>query len=142
MSTYRDEDRKFYAMVLLGISLVIGLVVTVAMLWPVYNVYKSKMAGKALLVEAEYSKQIAIEEAVAKRKASKELAEAEVIRAGGVAKANVIIGSSLKDNESYLRYLWVQGLNDGHSEVIYVPTEANMPILEAGRFGERSTKKD
>lgn len=29
---------------------------------------------------------------------------------------------------------WVKGLTDGSSEVIYVPTEANLPILEAGRI--------
>ena len=42
-------------------------------------------------------------------------------------------GESLKNNESYLRYLWIQGLQDGTSEVIYIPTEANLPILEAAR---------
>ncbi len=41
---------------------------------------------------------------------AKHLADAEVIRAEGVAKANKIIGDSLKDNEGYLRYLWIQGL--------------------------------
>lgn len=33
----------------------------------------------------------------------------------------------------YIQYLWVQGLHDGSSEVIYVPTEANLPVLEATR---------
>ncbi|UCF13227.1 MAG: hypothetical protein JSW06_02940 [Thermoplasmatales archaeon] len=40
---------------------------------------------------------------------------------------------SLKQNEAYLRYLWIQGLHDGSSEVIYIPTEANLPILESVR---------
>lgn len=61
------------------------------------------------------------------------LAAAEVERAKGVAEANRIIGESLKNNEGYLRYLWIQGLQDGSSEVIYVPTEASLPILEATR---------
>jgi len=51
-----------------------------------------------------------------------------------VAKANKIIGDSLKDNESYLRYLWINGLSEkDNNTVIYVPTEANLPILEAGK---------
>jgi len=72
---------------------------------------------------------------------AKSLAQAEVERAKGVAEANEIIGESLKGNESYLHYLWIMGLQDGSSEVIYIPTEANMPILEAGRFGKKSEKK-
>jgi len=58
-------------------------------------------------------------------------AEIEVARAKGVAQANEIISGSI--SEQYIQYLWVQGLNDGNSEVIYVPTEANLPILEATR---------
>jgi hypothetical protein len=56
-----------------------------------------------------------------------------VERAIGVAEANEIIGESLRENEAYLRYLWINGLHDGSSEVIYIPTEANLPILEAVR---------
>ncbi len=104
-------------------------------LWgrPHYHVYEQTMSGKARLAEAESSKQIATTEAHAKMESAKLLAEAEVERAKGVARANQIIGESLKDNEAYLRYLWIQGLQEGKNEVIYVPTEANLPILEAGR---------
>lgn len=59
-------------------------------------------------------------------------AEIEVARARGVAEANKIIADSI--SEEYIQYLWVQGLNDGNSEVIYVPTESNLPILEANRL--------
>ena len=54
-------------------------------------------------------------------------------RAKGVAEANRIIGESLKGNESYLRYLWIQNLESGSNSVVYVPTEAGLPILEAGK---------
>ena len=61
-------------------------------------------------------------------------AQAEIERAKGVAEANKIIGDSLKGNEAYLRYLWIQGLQEGATpQVVYVPTEAGLPILEAGR---------
>jgi len=98
-----------------------------------YKVYSRELSGKAMLKEAEWSRQIAIEEAEARKESAKLDAEAEIIRARGVAEANAIIGDSLKNNDAYLRYLWIQGLHDGSSEVIYIPTEANLPILEATR---------
>lgn len=64
-------------------------------------------------------------------------AEIEVAKAEGVAKANQIIGDSLKNNDSYLKYLWIQALKDTKSQVIYVPTEAGLPILEASRYQTR-----
>lgn len=101
--------------------------------WPQYRVYNRQLDGEAQLKEAEFSKQILVEEAQAELNSAKLHSQAEVERAKGVAEANAIIGESLKHNEAYLRYLWIQGLHDGSSEVIYIPTEANMPILEAGR---------
>lgn len=100
---------------------------------PQYGVYHQRLEGEAELAKANYSKQIAIQEAHAKMESAKLLADAEVIRAGGVAKANQIIGDSLKNNEDYLRYLFVNNLEHTQNQVIYVPTEANMPILEAGK---------
>lgn len=58
-------------------------------------------------------------------------AEIEIARAKGIAKANEIISNSI--SEKYIQYRFVEGLNDGNTEVIYVPTEANLPILEATR---------
>lgn len=62
------------------------------------------------------------------------LAQAEVECAKDVAQANKIIGDSLKDNEAYLRYLFVNNLADTKGQVIYIPTEAGLPILEAIRM--------
>jgi len=103
---------------------------------PQYNVYSSKLAGQAKLVEAESSRKIAIVEADARKEAAQSLAEGEIIRARGVAEANRIIGDSLKNNEAYLRYLYINNLNDAsnkNNSVIYIPTEAGLPVLEAGK---------
>jgi len=55
-----------------------------------------------------------------------------------VASANKIIGESLRNNEADLRYLWITDMtNDKAPSVIYVPTEANISILEAGRSSNR-----
>ena len=54
-------------------------------------------------------------------------AEIEVARAEGAAKAQAIIRETLSD--SYLQYLWIQTLNE-NPNVIYVATEANLPIFK------------
>lgn len=102
---------------------------------PIYNVWNAQKAGEAELAQAEQNKQIAIAQAKAKAESAKFEADAEVTRAGGVAQANKIIGDSLKDNEAYLRYLWINGLEQNKNQtVVYVPTEANLPVLEANRL--------
>ena len=104
---------------------------------PRWKVYSMELDGKATLRQQEYARKVMIEEAKARKESATLLAEAEIRRAKGVAKANEIIGQSLKENEAYLRYLWIQGLQDGSSEVIYIPTEANLPILEANSSKRR-----
>jgi predicted aminopeptidase len=115
------------------VSAVFVLVAAAAWGCPTYRVWQQRLEGEAELARAQYSKQVAIQEANAKNEAAKALAEAEITRARGVAEANKIIGQSLHDNEAYLRYLWIHSLEEGKAEVIYVPTEANLPILEAAR---------
>ncbi len=61
-------------------------------------------------------------------------AEIEVARAEGAAKSNKIIAESITDN--YLRYKWIEGLKASDKQVVYVPTEGNLPIMEASRFAE------
>jgi regulator of protease activity HflC (stomatin/prohibitin superfamily) len=53
-------------------------------------------------------------------------AEIEIARAKGAAEAQEIVRSTLSD--SYLQYLWIKTLNE-NPNVIYVSTEANMPIV-------------
>jgi hypothetical protein len=77
---------------------------------------------------------IAILEAHAKMESAKELAQAEVIRAEGAAKANHILQNSLGGPEGYLRYLQIQAYGETNAKVIYVPTEGGLPITEAGRL--------
>ncbi len=97
------------------------------------NLAQAKVEARIQIEEAKADNDAAVMRAEAKVKMATAEAQSEVIRARGVSEANEIIGDSLKDNEAYLRYLWIKGLHDGSSEVIYVPTEANLPILEAGK---------
>jgi len=58
---------------------------------------------------------------------AKKDAEIEVARARGAAQAQEIVRSTL--SSSYLHYLWIKTLNE-NPNVIYVATEANMPIFK------------
>mgnify|MGYP006271833351 FL=1 len=118
-----------------GVALVaVGVIVVGGLIFiggPQYNVWQQSLAGKAELQKAEYTRQVAVLEAQAKKDSAQQLAEAEVIRAEGVAKANKIIGNSLKDNREYLQYLYITGLEEGANKgnvTIYVPTEGGMPV--------------
>jgi hypothetical protein len=122
----------------------IAIVIVVPLLLfgaPVWNVWRSGLSGEAELKQAEWNRQIAVREAQALMDSAKLKAQAEVERAKGVAAANKIIGDSLKDNEGYLRYLWIDSLHHTKDQIIYVPTEANLPILEAGRTTRKENAK-
>lgn len=114
---------------LVGILLVGGCMVG----YPQYQVYQQRLEGEAELAKQTYSKQVAVQAALAKKESAQMLADAEITRATGVAQANKIIGDSLRNNESYLRWLWIEKMTESNKEVIYIPTEAGLPILEAGR---------
>lgn len=121
----------------LVIAVVVVLLTTLGMAGcPHYNVWQQRLEGEAALARATQDRQIAVQEAQAKREAAISLAQAEVERAKGVAEANRIIGNSLHNNEDYLRYLFVNGLEHTSNQVIYVPTATNLPILEASRSSQ------
>lgn len=130
----KKEARLIIKWTTIGIFLVLFITVGCLIGCPQYNVYQQKKAGEAKLREAESSRQIAIQEAKAKLESAEMLAEADTIRAHGVARSNEIIGASLRDNEAYLHWLWIDNIEKNPQAVIYVPTEANLPILEAGRY--------
>lgn len=117
------EESKISMPKVASVLTVLGVFVLLSM-WgcPQYSVWQQGMVGHAELARAEQNRKIAEFDA-----------SAAIAKAKGVAEANRIIGESLHNNEAYLRYLWIESLSDGHSEVIYVPTEAGLPILEAGK---------
>lgn len=68
-----------------------GLVLTLLFMWglPQYSVYQQNLEGEAELARATQNRQIAIQEAQAKKEAAHDLAAAEIIRAEGVAKKHL-----------------------------------------------------
>lgn len=83
--------------------------------------FKESIEAKLTAEQRVQQKQFELEQA-------RKDAEIEVARAEGAAKAQRIIRETLSD--SYLQYLWIRTLNE-NPNVIYVATEANMPIFKA-----------
>lgn len=97
---------------------------------PIYRVWSQEMKGKAEFAQAEQNRKIKIEEAKANLEAEKLNALAEIERAKGAAEAIKIENGQL--SSTYIQYLWVRTQSQNAAEkIIYIPTEASMPILEA-----------
>lgn len=107
----------------------ITLVVVIALMFglPLYRVWQQEMAGKARLAEATQSRQILIEQARAEKEAA--ALQAEAIR---------IMGKAAQEYPEYRQQEFIgafgEALKAGKiNQIIYVPTEANIPIMEAGK---------
>jgi regulator of protease activity HflC (stomatin/prohibitin superfamily) len=94
---------------------------------PIYNVWQQGLAGKASLERAEQERQIQVMQAQAERDSAS--LRSEAIK---------IVGQAAKDFPEY-RYqeflgAFAEALQNGDiDKLIFVPTEANIPITEAGR---------
>lgn len=116
-------------LMILGAAILLGIVLVAI---PIYNVWQQEMSGKAEFAKAEQNRRIKIEEAKANLEAEKLNAQAEIERAKGAAEAIRIENGSI--TPTYIQYLWVRQQNaQTNNKIIYIPTEAGLPILEAGR---------
>jgi regulator of protease activity HflC (stomatin/prohibitin superfamily) len=83
--------------------------------------FKESIEAKLTAEQRVQQKQFELEQA-------RKDAEIEVARAEGAARAQEIVRSTLSG--TYLQYLWIKTLNE-NPNVIYVATEANLPIFRA-----------
>jgi hypothetical protein len=151
-SNYDNGGKIPYGRII--ICFVVGLIVCMFAL-PAYNVWWMSMEGKAQLKKAEQDRQIMVQEAQATFDSSSLLADAAVVKAkgeaqaaierakgeakarvenaNGEAEANQVISASI--NFDYNIYLWIKALNNGRNSVVYVATEAGvpLPVTEAGK---------
>jgi regulator of protease activity HflC (stomatin/prohibitin superfamily) len=127
-----------------GFSVTIGSIIAVVVVaaifmigMPTYNVYSKQMQGKAAYEEAVQNRRIRVLEAQALLDSAELTAQAEVARARGTNEANRIMAESLGGPDNYLRWSYINMLQETAGkpgrEVIYIPTEAAIPILEASR---------
>jgi len=115
-----------------------------AKFYPEYNVYSQSMAGKAALAEAESTRQVRVLEAKAKEEAATLEGQAETIRAKASAQAIAALKQELGSSEAYLRWLYIQGLQEqsnspNEKTVVYIPTDGlvPLPIAESTRLSAR-----
>ena len=96
---------------------------------PKYKVYKKTHDGIAMLKQAEHSRMILVEQAKAEKDAAS--LRAEAIK---------IVGQAAKEfpeyrNQEFIGAFSEAMMNGAIDKIIYVPTEASIPIVEAGRMG-------
>lgn len=116
---------------IVGSAVILALIVLFAVGCPQYKVYSREKAGEAALAEARSSKLVQLEEARANLASERLNALAEVERAKGAARAIEIEAGRI--TPEYIQYLWVRSNRFNNATTIYVPTEAGLPILEAGK---------
>jgi regulator of protease activity HflC (stomatin/prohibitin superfamily) len=120
--------------IFLIVLVVVVLIVWTLFLQPIWRVWASQKQGEADLQQAHKEQQIQVSKAQGRLDAAKLNKEAAVIEAEAVAAQIEKIGTNLKEHDLYLKWQWIKMMEERpESSVIYVPTEANLPILEAGK---------
>ena len=118
--------------------MILGLII-LALLWtPLVGPWSAERRGMAELRQAQQNRQILVEQAEAQRQVAILRAEAEKEAASLRAAAIEVVGQAAQDFPEYRNQEFIgafaEALQEGKiGQIIYVPTEANIPILEAGR---------
>lgn len=116
-----------------------AVLVVVVIAWslfgmPVWRVWAQRKQGEADLQQAHKEQQIQVSKAQGRLDAATINKQAAVIEAEAVALQIEKIGATLTQHDLYLRWQWIKMMEERpESSVIYVPTEANLPIMEAGK---------
>lgn len=133
------EVKSFIGIGSIGLLVLTGLIALCMWGCPTYNVYQQKKEGEAILAHAQSSREVAVAEARAKMESAQLLAQADSIRAHGIAVSNRIVGKSLEDNPAYLQWLWIENVKDTKNQIIYVPSSGlglpnlGIPIVGSGQ---------
>lgn len=122
-----------FSVVALGLGVCFGAVAAYQpfKVWAAgYTVQQEQLVGEAEFVRAEQNRRILVEQARAEKDAA--LLRAEAIE---------IVGQAAKDFPEY-RYQEFLGAfgealqSDQVEQIVFIPTEANIPITEAGRTAQ------
>lgn len=129
------------------VGTIVAGIVAVIVVWnivsafvgPIYRVWAAHKRGLADLAMAENETRIAVLRAEREAESARHYAEADVERAKGIAASIVEVEQHLGGPEGYLRWKYIHMLEeqDGVSQIIYLPTEAGLPILEANRLEKK-----
>lgn len=109
--------------IVVAIFMIVLSVFAIVYSYNLMRVFNAEQRGKATLAEAENTRRVKVLEAQARKDS-----------AALDAAANRLMIDSMGGTEAYLRFLAIDAMRDtaGKGTVIYVPTEAGIPITEAG----------
>jgi len=121
-----------------GILLAVIIIGWTLVGYPKWKVWASHQEGLADLTRARNEQQIQIAQADSRLAAADKNKQAAIIEAEAVALQIQAIGKQLTEHDLYLKWQWIKMMEDTSGDddrtTIYVPTEANIPILEANRL--------
>lgn len=124
MKRQQGETGLIITLIILAAVIFIG-----GLMWllPLYSVWQQRLSGEAALARAQQTRQITIAQA----KAEEEAAEHR-------AKAIAIMGEMAKKYPEYRQQEFIgafaEAMHNGRiNQIIYVPTEGGIPMLEAGK---------
>ncbi len=130
MTTEWETDQlrsraKIAKWVTLGIMLAVGVTVGLMFGLPVYGVWQQRLTGEAVLARSESARRVLVMQAQAEK-------ESAQLRADAIA----IVGRAAQQYPEYRHQEFMgafgEALREGNvQQIIYVPTEANIPIMEA-----------
>ena len=114
----------------------LGLLLLILLWRPLVGPWAQEREGLANLRQAEQERRILVEQAQAERDA-----------ASARAEAIAIVGQAAKEYPEYRAQEFIGAFAEALQscegvDVIYVPTEGNIPILEAGRSALRQSEDD
>lgn len=128
-----QEKARFAAIASFLVCAVLGAGVLFG--YPNYCVWEQGKQGEAALAKATQDRQIKVQEA-----------EAEMEAASKQAEANKLLGESIRAYPEAMEQKWVEAIANTQNQVIYLPTEASVPITESGRMAlkkqQEASRKD
>ncbi|WP_287046974.1 hypothetical protein [Megasphaera sp.] len=110
-----------------SLVLFLGISAAVAFGYPQYKVWEQSKDGEAALAKATQDRQIKVQEAEAEQEAASKQAE-----------ANRILGESIRQYPESMEQKWVEAIEKTSNQVIYLPTEASVPITESARMAQKA----
>ena len=117
----------------IGVILFVVVALWFTVGYPKWNVWASKKSGEAAFAEAQNEQRVQLSQAQARKEAATTNKEAAIIEAEAVSAQIEKIGANLTKHDLYLKWQWIKMMEERpEASTIYIPTEAGMPILEAG----------
>lgn len=135
------SDRALARRIIIGCCAVIVTILLVILAWklvtPRINLYKSNTEKQAVIKEQEAISEAAVFAAEKRVIQASAEAKARLIEAQAIADSQKLIAATL--TPEYLQWRYYEVLAVTNNQIIYVPTEAGLPITEANRLPAKIT---